>query len=141
MADHSKRFGKKMAFEDEAGNNYAEAFATLSAFSFDAGDEGGTVGQLRMTMRLWKGAAAYDQNKGPLRLSADGTGKEYRFAGPELEKVFGLLYNGIPVAKVITDIAWLIAESTEDMLVSPPSENGDTPALFRSFFADAVDLQ
>jgi len=141
MRDHKNRFGKVMAFEDAAGNDYAQAFAALSGFAFDAGDEGGTAAQLRMVMRLWKDTAAYDQGRGPLPLSADGSAREYRFTGPELERVMGLTYNGIPVAKVITDIAWLIAESTEDVLVSPPSEDGETPAVFRSFFEGATDPQ
>jgi hypothetical protein len=139
--DHKKRFGKVMECEDAAGNDYGSAFAALSALSFDAGDEGGTAPQLRLVMRVWKDPQAYDDGKRPLPLSADGSGREYRFVGPTLDSVLGLTYNGLPVAKIITDIAWLIAQSTQDVLISPQSEDGETPAVFRSFFEGAKEVQ
>jgi hypothetical protein len=139
MADHTKRFGKNMEFVDASGNDYAAAFAALSALSFDAGDEGGTAPQLRLVMRLWRDHAAYDRGKRPIPVSAEGTQKSYYFTGPELEAVLSETYQGVPVAKVITDIAWMIVRNAKDVTVEPPRE--DKPGVFSSFFEHAVDVQ
>jgi hypothetical protein len=136
MGDHNKRFGKVLAFEDVSGNVHPAAFAALSELIFNAGDAGDQP-QLIIRMRIWRDVEAYDAGKAPLQVSESQALKQYILSGQAYEQALALAYNGVPAAKIITDLVWDMVAEIRDVPVDPPSEE-KPQGESRSFFKDAT---
>lgn len=133
MADHTERFGKTLRLEDAAGNVAEQAFAALSTLFIDVEE-----GVIRIEKRAWRDTDAYDGGKAPLKLTPGSDTKSYYLNGDRYREAIAMLFDGVPAAKIITDLVWQVVEAVNDVEVEPPSEE-HPEGVYRSFFEGAVN--